>query len=158
MRELTDENIFKSMYILNKSAKKSRDTQKKANSEGNLTLMKRCKTRKDYIYKVKHLAMEKLVEEGRLKFVGIHKQDVNKTSFYLAYYKSDDGFSYHRPATKEEIKLFKEDKITSMTVVPATIKHKQDIKFKEGMEILLRYIEKTPEEVKQMVSKKFLEK
>ena len=30
LRELTDENIFKSMYILNKSAKKSRDTQKKA--------------------------------------------------------------------------------------------------------------------------------
>lgn len=158
MRELTDENIFKSMYILNKSAKKSRDTQKKANSEGNITLMKRCKTRKDYIYKIKHLAMEKLVEEGRLEFMGIHKQDVNETSFYLAYYKSKDGFSYHRPATKEEIKLFKEEKIVSMTVVPATVKHKQDIKFKEGVEILLKYIDKTPEEIKKMIPKQFPEK
>ena len=84
MREITDEVIFKSMYILNKSAKKSRDTQKRANQENNLPLMKRSKTRKDFIYKIKHSAMEKLVEDGRLEFIGFHKQVVNHTTFYLA--------------------------------------------------------------------------
>lgn len=45
-----------------------------------------------------------------------------------------------------------------MTVVPATVKHKQDIKFKEGVEILLKYIDKTPEEIKKMIPKQFPEK
>ena len=158
MREITDEVIFKSMYILNKSAKKSRDTQKKANKENNLPLMRRAKTRKDFIYKIKHLAMEKLIEEGRLEFIGIHKQDVNHTSFYLAYYKSAEGFSYHRPATKQEIKLYKEDSIQTMTVVPATVKRKQDIGYMEAIEILLKFIGKTKEEVKALLPKQFPEK
>ena len=157
MREITDEVIFKSMYILNKSAKKSRDTQKRANQENNLPLMKRSKTRKDFIYKIKHLAMEKLVEDGRLEFIGIHKQDVNHTSFFLAYYKRKEGFSYHRPATKQEIKLFKEDAIQTMTVVPATVKRKQDIGYREAVEILLSYLGKTKEEIKELLPKQFPE-
>lgn len=155
MREINDETIFKSMYVLNKSAKKSRDTQKKANKENNLPLMRRAKNRKDFIYKIKHLAMDKLVEEGKIEFIGIHKQDVNKTSFYLAYYKSKQGFSYHRPATKKEIKQYKENSISTMTVVPATVKRKQDIGYNEAVQILLTFIGKTKEEVKQMITESF---
>lgn len=153
--EITDEMIFKSMYILNKSAKKSRDTQNKANKEHNLPVFKRAKKRKDFIYKIKHLAMKKLIDDGKIKFVGIHKQSTNGTEFYLAYYKSESGFSYHRPATKKEIKEYKESKMMQMTVVPATVIRKQDITYTQAIDIILEYIGKTKEEVKNIIEEQF---
>lgn len=150
------EKIFEALYLLNKSAKKSRDTQNKAMRQGKQTVAKRSKFRKDYLYKIKHLALKKLEEEDKIKFIGIHKQDVNDTSFYLAYYKSSDGrFKYHRPATKKEIKLYENNDIEKMTVVPAEVKHKHSVSFSEGIILLLEYIEKDKEDIKKLLSEKF---
>lgn len=152
---MTDEEIFKSLYVLNKSAKKSRDTQKKASAENRSAVFKRAKQRKDFIYTVKHLVMEKLIADEKLKFIGIHKQDINGHSFYLVYYKSEMGFSYHRPATKKEIKDFESAEKMPMTVVPATQNYAHDIGYKKAMEILLSYIGKTKEEIKKSGTSQF---
>ncbi len=153
----TDEDIFKSLYILNKSAKKSRDTQKKAGKENNQRVAKAAKTRKDFIYNLKHLAMEKLISEKKLEFVGIHKQEVNSSSFYLAFYKSSLGFSYHRPATKAEIKDYKEKECIRMTVVPAFQRHSFDFGYKKAVEILLDYLNVTQKDIKEKNKKQFSE-
>lgn len=152
---MSDEEIFKALYVLNKSAKKSRDTQKKASAENRVAVFKRAKQRKDFIYTVKHLAMEKLIEDEKLKFMGIHKQDVNGSSFYLVYYKSTMGFSYHRPATKKEIKEFESSEKIPMTVVPANQIYAHDIGYEKALKILLEYIGKTKEDIKNSETKQF---
>lgn len=153
----TDEDIFKSLYVLNKSAKKSRDTQKRAAKENNQRVAKAAKTRKDFIYDLKHLTMEKLIDEEKLKFIGIHKQEVNSSSFYLAFYKSSLGFSYHRPATKAEIKDYQDKEYVRMTVVPALQKHSFDFGYYKAVEILLDYLKMTKEDVKKKNKKQFSE-
>lgn len=153
--DFSDKELLESLYVLNKSAKKSRDTQKKAIQEHRIAVAKRAKARKDFIYKIKHLAMKKLVLEDKLKFIGIHKQDISGGSFYLAYYKSKEGFSYHRPATKAEIKMYKEHVIASMDVVPADIKRKPDIGYEQAVKILLTYIDMSKDDIKKLIEDKF---
>lgn len=133
------QKLYKALYVLNKSAKKSRDT---ANSTSNKGIALRCRNRKNLIYKLKHAVMDKLLDEDKLTFEGIHFQETkNDEGFYLAYFKSPEGFSYHRPATKSEIKAIQNNSLELMTVVPSTIKRKNELlSFNEAFNLCLEYL------------------
>lgn len=168
--EISYEKIYKALYILNKSAKKSRDT---ANKSKNVGIVTRCRNRKNQLYKLKHAVMEKLVRDEKLTFQGIHFQEFmnnKKNGFYLAYFKTEEGFSYHRPATKKEIKQFKQnnlqelntnqlEELERMTIISAEVKRKDNLfSFTEAVQVCLDYLGIKKEDIKNLKKQEFLKK
>ena len=154
MSEIDYQKIYKALYVLNKSAKKSRDTANKTDSDG---VAKRSRNRKNEIYKLKHATMDKLLEEGKLTFEGLHFQESKDSTsedihgFYLAYFKSPEGFSYHRPATNAEVKALHEKRLEEMTVVPAFVKHKENlISYTEAVQVCLDYLNINKDQIKYL--------
>lgn len=149
MTEEEYQKLYKALYILNKSAKKSRDT---ANSTSNKGIALRCRNRKNSIYKLKHAVMDKLLQEGKLTFLGIHFQEINEgKGFYLAYFESPEGFSYHRPATKSEINAVKNNSLELMTIVPSIVKRKGIlISFTEAFNLCLKYLGISKKEISKL--------
>lgn len=92
----TDHNIAQALYIINKSAKRSRDTKQDAYDARQFSVCKGAKTRSMNLYYLKDNAIRKLIEENRIEYIGICRQEVGNHSVYLKFYKID-GFSFHVP-------------------------------------------------------------
>lgn len=97
--EPTDENIAQALYVINKSAKVSRDTKQKEYNNRNHSLCKGAKTRMQNHYDLKEAVMKKLIDENRMKYIGICKQKNKHSEHYLAMYRMC-GFVFHLPADK----------------------------------------------------------
>ena len=99
--EPTDTNLVSALYLINKSAKVSRDTKWKAYAEGKHGVCHAAKTRAEKLYNLKDRAVKKLVEEGKMRFVGVHDQKMGGLHVnYLDKYEMA-GFSFHVPHTGE---------------------------------------------------------
>ena len=95
--EPTDTNLVEALYLVNKSAKVSRDTKQKAYAEGDHNVCHAAKTRAEKLYDLKDRAMKKLVDEGKMSFVGVQSQRIGDTRVcYLDKYEME-GFSFHVP-------------------------------------------------------------
>ncbi len=99
--EPTDMNLVSALYLINKSAKVSRDTKWKAYAEGKHGVCHAAKTRAEKLYALKDRAMKKMVEEGKMRFVGVHDQKMG--GLHVAYLDkyAMEGFSFHIPHTGE---------------------------------------------------------
>lgn len=97
--EATDENIAQALYAINKSAKVSRDTKQKEYDNRKHSLCKSAKTRMKNHYDLKEAVMRKLIDENRVKYIGICKQKTSYGECYLAMYRMC-GFVFHLPADK----------------------------------------------------------
>ena len=93
--ELTDENIAEALYVINKSAKLSRDTKMNAYYQNKYIICRIAKIRELTLYDLKNLVMDKLIKEDRITFVGYHKQKFNFEEVWLEYYKLA-GYSFHK--------------------------------------------------------------
>ena len=95
--EINDRNLEEAIYLINKSAKVSRDTKQKSYWWGLHRPVKASKTRSKNLYDLKDEALTKMLAENRIKYVGIHKQTVDEKTTYLQFYRGN-YFSFHSPA------------------------------------------------------------
>lgn len=77
--EITDDNIFKSLYVINKSAKKSRDNKNKNYYLKRYGIVSRCKVRENNLYELKNSVIEKAILENKLKLEGFHIQYIGNS-------------------------------------------------------------------------------
>ena len=135
--EITDDNIFKSLYVINKSAKKSRDNKIKNYDLERYGIVSRCKERENKLYKLKNRVMEKAILENKLKLEGFHVQSISNRCVYLCLYKGGE-YSFHIPVEEKPDGKFLgklDNKISS------EVKVTTKIKFKQAVDLLERYID-----------------
>lgn len=94
--EATDENIASALYLINKSAKVSRDTKVNAYHSRKFSVCNASKTRASNLYDLKDKAMKVLISDGRMTYQGIHIQKIESEDVYLDFYRMGD-FSFHIP-------------------------------------------------------------
>lgn len=95
--EETNENIAEALYIINKSAKVSRDTKSDMYMCGNHRICHAAKTRSNNLYELKDMVIHKLINENRINLIGYHKSGLG----YLALYELS-GFTFHIPCSKRD--------------------------------------------------------
>lgn len=100
--EINDDNIAEALYIINKSAKISRDTKVNAYEYGDYRICKCAKTRQNNLYNLKDKTLKKLNKQNKLTLIGIHKQIINGQTNYLKLYQFKD-YTFHIPIMKEQI-------------------------------------------------------
>lgn len=136
--EPTDENIAQALYVINKSAKVSRDTKQKEYNNRNHSLCKGAKTRMQNHYDLKEAVMKKLIDENRMKYIGICKQKNKHSEHYLAMYRMC-GFVFHLPADKsmytEENNILSD--INGLISSEKTIK--VNVKYHDAIRLLEQY-------------------
>ena len=136
--EPTDENIAQALYVINKSAKVSRDTKQKEYNYGRHSLCKSAKTRMQNHYDLKDAVMKKLISENRMKYIGICKQKNKHSEHYLAMYRMC-GFVFHLPADKsmytEENNILSD--INGLISSEKTIK--VNVKYHDAIRLLEQY-------------------
>ncbi|GGK33125.1 hypothetical protein GCM10010965_27460 [Caldalkalibacillus thermarum] len=134
---LTDDNIAEALYLINKSAKKSRDTKVESYFEGRHHIVKRAKTRQYKLYDLKNRVMDKLIREGKAVLKGYHVQsnDSHENTYLKLYQVSQ--YSFHMLATKDEVEglefLGNIERVSSEKV-------KTSLKFHEAVRLLERYL------------------
>lgn len=131
--DMTVDNICEALYIINKSAKRSRDTKARNYNEGNHGHVKKAKIRQQELYELKENVINKLLKEKRISLEGFHKQ-FNNT---LLYYKYKD-YGFHiidNDMDTSNIKL-----LGSIDDIITSEKRKHDMKFCEANNLLISYL------------------
>jgi hypothetical protein len=105
----TPDNICEALYLINKSAKKSRDTAQSSYYHSNHTQAKIAKTRKNNLYDLKDKTIKKLVEDGILELVGYHTQTIYRATTY--YYSTcyDKECYYHSQEEDGEFECYDDE-------------------------------------------------
>ncbi|SFM41105.1 YkyB family protein [Salibacterium qingdaonense] len=130
--ESTDSNIAKALYVINKSAKISRDTKSDNYSRGNHGVVSRSKSRQYYLYDLKDEVIKKLKSDNRIEIVGYHtQQDEN----HLLMYKLSN-FTFHVPCDEDKAKKYPE--LGNIAKISAESK-KVDMKYNEAIKLLEEY-------------------
>lgn len=136
--EINAENLCQSLYIINKSAKKSRDTKTKNYSERNYGLVSRSKNRQIDLYKLKNNALTKMYNENMLALEGYHIQHLQEGEVVLLLYRYNE-YSFHMIGDKEDIAgLNFLGEINEL--ISSEVTKKVDIKFNEAINLLENYI------------------
>lgn len=130
--ELTNDNICKSLYVINKSAKRSRDTKSENYFKGNYGIVNKAKTRQTGLYNLKEQVMKKMINENILKLQGFHRQ-FNQN---LLYY-SCNGYGFH---IMGENNLKGVRYLGEITNVINAESSEKDIKFGEAVNLLERFL------------------
>lgn len=136
--DITPENLCNSLYIINKSAKKSRDTKQSNYYKRNFGIVSRAKGRQNDLYNLKNIVINKMIENNLLTLKGYHVQNLEEEN-YLLLYSYGDKYSFHVLTEKDEVKGVNylgdiNSKISS------EIKIKTNIKFNEAVKLLDAYI------------------
>lgn len=79
--EITPETIAESLYVINKSAKKSRDTKELNYSWGYHDVVSRAKIRQNQLYALKEEVLEKCIATGIAEVLGYHAQKLEHLRF-----------------------------------------------------------------------------
>ncbi len=107
--EITDENIAAALYIVNKSAKKSRDTKKWNYQWKQHGVVSAAKTRENKLYQLKDKVMEELIRQGMASVEGIHSQIIcydHKTQPKQRHVNADE---YYDDESYDDYDDFSED-------------------------------------------------
>jgi G3E family GTPase len=147
--EITKELLAEALYVINKSAKKSRET-KKANydyaqglwfqrHERRVTfgVVSTAKKREQRLYELKDEVIKKMHKDGLLKIKGYHLQTNPMGQIYLILYETEN-FTFHVP-TKEKPDF---DFLGDIGIISSEVTVKTSIGFKIAEEILKKYLEK----------------
>ncbi|MGV2641553.1 hypothetical protein GNF86_08780 [Clostridium perfringens] len=132
--DINNENLCISLYVINKSAKKSRDTKQKSYDSKIFKTTNYSKTRETLLYQLKKEVIYKMVSEGRLQVIGYHKQFEN----YLILYKYKE-YSFHIPINFIPKDITYLGEIDSLISSESNIK---TIKFSEAKLLLKTYLNK----------------
>ncbi|WP_285395261.1 YkyB family protein [Lysinibacillus sp. fls2-241-R2A-57] len=132
---ITLQNIAESLYLINKSAKVSRDTKKDNYHLKNHSFVQAAKTRQSKLYDLKVSVIKKLLSESEIEIKGYH------TMFggFLMLLEIND-FTFHLPVFKNEIA-----NLTHLGVLENEISsertRKVSLNFFEAENLLNRYID-----------------
>ncbi|MBO3374544.1 YkyB family protein [Clostridium perfringens] len=132
--DINNENLCISLYVINKSAKKSRDTKQKSYDSKIFKTTNYSKTRETLLYQLKKEVIYKMVSEGILQVIGYHKQFEN----YLILYKYKE-YSFHIPTNFVPKDITYLGEIESLISSESNIK---TIKFSEAKLLLKTYLNK----------------
>lgn len=136
----TDENFGEALYIVNKSAKVSRDTKNKSYNDRKHTVCAQSKTRMLNLYHLKDAVINKLIAEGRMNYLGINKQVISDDKCnYLRLYEIG-GFTFHVPCNVGD-KIKKSELISSDIdgVISAERKRKVSLNYNQAIYFLEKY-------------------
>lgn len=141
--EPTDENIAQALYVINKSAKVSRDTKQKEYNYGRHSLCKSAKTRMQNHHDLKDAVMKKLISENRMEYIGINKQETSWGTNYLLLYKMC-GFTFHLPCY-DNSKYTEENNILRDIngVISSEKTIKVNVKYHDAIRLLEQYSDHT---------------
>ena len=132
--EESDQNIAEALYLVNQSAKVSRDTKCRMYTEHRHTTCQAAKTRSNNLYGLKKSTINKLIKENRITKLGYNKS--NSGMDYLALYTICD-FSFHIPycgaVPKDEIIGQLEEKTSAEKT------RKTSLNFREAVTLLEKY-------------------
>lgn len=138
--EPTDENLAEALYVINKSAKVSRDTKNNSYIDGRHGVCHAAKTRMNDIYELKDTVLRKLISENRIEYIGFNKQ--TNCDMILKLYRLD-SFTFHKPITfydKTDPELADKYKLDDIEGLISSEKTKDtDIKFQEAIKLLKSY-------------------
>lgn len=136
--ECTIKNLAEALYLINKSAKISRDTKQMAYDHNRHKVCKASKTRSWNLYHLKDAAIKKMIEEGKIEYVGIQKQIINgHHATYLDLYQIAD-FTFHCPHSGEvEETEIMQDVIDGEIGAEKT--RKVSINFQQAVKLLEKY-------------------
>lgn len=138
----TPENLYKSLYLINKSAKVSRDTKIENYQKRKFTTVTGAKTRETNLYKLKDSALQKMIKENLVELKGYHKQKTQNGEIMLLLYKSGE-YSFHKPVfnREEEKKYIKEiSELGEIGIISAEKRKIEGINFFEAKDLLERYV------------------
>ncbi|GAB3807083.1 YkyB family protein [Virgibacillus kimchii] len=138
--ELSEDNIAKALYVINKSAKKSRDTKVRNYNNMKHGHAQIAKERQLNLYYLKDRVLSKLLKEEKLKVIGYHVQESvwDGSKSYLLLYELE-GFKFHIPVESGDVLEYK--KLGEIhSVISAETKIKVDIKFNESTSLLEEYL------------------
>ncbi|GEM02533.1 hypothetical protein SAMN05421839_1429 [Halolactibacillus halophilus] len=93
---LTDKTLSEALYIINKSAKKSRDAKNLAYLLGDHQTTQSQKSRQQNLYKLKDKTLAILAAQGKLIYLGYHEMDDD----YLYLYRFGE-YTFHIPKQAE---------------------------------------------------------
>lgn len=131
--EINPKNICEALYVINKSAKISRDTKKLNYGRGNYGVVSGAKTRETKLYELKNKVMDKLIKNNILKLLGYHMQGET----YLKLYKYDN-YTFHNISNAKEVEGL--ENLGNIDLISAEYKIKPIIKFTDATNLLNKYI------------------
>ena len=153
---MTVENIAEALYIINKSAKKSRDTKTENYKFGRYAVVNQSKTRQNHLYMLKDEVIDILEREGLAKVRGYHVQtfDYDKEC-YLKMYEIA-GFTFHQP-----IDFIESSKLQYLGAINEKISAqgvKTTLKFNESINLLERFLNEHGKSWKKEIERERLER
>lgn len=101
--DMTEKHLAEALYIINKSAKKSRDTKNDAYYRRNHQVCHSAKTRAANLYAIKDAVLSKLIADGKAQYIGVNVQVSTFSRTYLKLY-AYGGFTFHLPCREEDVK------------------------------------------------------
>jgi hypothetical protein len=139
--EATEENLGQALYVINKSAKLSRDTKKEKYKTGAHGFAAKAKSRQYSLYDLKDKVIKKALEKGIAEIVGYHRQYLPELDDYnyLKLIKLG-GYSFHIPSNLSEIKISKFKNLGDIGLISAEKTRKVGIKYYESLDLLNRFI------------------
>ena len=134
---LTDETLSEALYIINKSAKKSRDAKNLVYLLGDHQTTQSQKSRQKNLYKLKDKTLEILAAQGKLIYLGYHEMDED----YLYLYRFGE-YTFHIPKqTEGSLPLLNDlsEPISSEQT------RKTTLKFREAQALIQRFLKENGE-------------
>lgn len=141
--EMTTENLGEALYVINKSAKRIRDSKKDNYDLGQYDSVKRSKLKEQELYNLKEKVLSKMLAENRAEIIGIHKQIVTNKSEYewenhLLLINVGE-YSFHLPVKMKDIK--KHPFLGEIDIITAEKDKKTKLTFTEAVKLLGKYID-----------------
>ncbi|SHK46709.1 YkyB family protein [Desulforamulus aeronauticus] len=139
--EMNTENLSEALYIINKFAKRKRDTKKDHYEQGHHDLVKSLKQREHQLYELKSQVLTKMLAEERAEILGIHKQIINtqgkRESINHLLLIQVGEHTFHRPAKAKDIK--KHPFLGEIDIISAE-KESTSLTFLEAVKLLEKYL------------------
>lgn len=136
--EINSDNLCESLYVINKSAKKSRDSKQENYYGKNYGIVNRCKDRQEKIYELKNDVLLKMIDERIVSLNGYHVQLYNGKRNILLFYTYKE-FSFHI------IDNFVDEKAMNFlglieSLISSKMTRKTEIKYNEAIKLLEKYL------------------
>lgn len=134
----TKDNLAEALYVINKSAKKSRDTKKNSFYRSKHGVCHTAKTRSRNLYHLKDVALKKMYQDGIAEYQGIHKQIIKDMEPVLLDLYAIGRFTFHCPHYGEvNEKEIREEVIDGEISAEQT--KEVSIKFAQAVKLLEQY-------------------
>lgn len=135
----TKDNLAEALYVINKSAKKSRDTKQKSFCKSKHGVCHSAKTRSRNLYHLKDVALKKMCQDGFAEYMGIHRQIIeDRREPVLLDLYAIGRFTFHCPHYGEvNEKEIREEVIDGKISAEQT--KEVSIKFGQAVKLLERY-------------------